>query len=105
MVCTDMNGLLKRLDIQTYASEDWKLFVDSSRRSLKVCIFTQWKSVRALVPLAHSTTMKEKYEETKVVLENISYYEHNLVIYVDIKMVIFFLGEQSGYTCGIVETK
>ena len=69
------------------------------------CVFLHNGNQYALVPLAHSTTMKEKYEETKVVLENISYYEHNLVIYVDIKMVIFFLGEQSGYTCGIVETK
>ena len=48
-------GLLK-----TYVPEDWKLFVDSSRGSLKVCIFTQWKSVciSALSPF--------NYDERKV---------------------------------------
>ena len=63
----DENGLLKRLGIQTYVSEDWRLYVDSSRRSLK-CVLLQNVNQYASVPLAYSTKMKEKYEEIKVVL-------------------------------------
>ena len=64
------------------------------------------------LPLAHSTTIIEKYEELKVVLEKISYDEHNWVISVDLKMVNILLGQQTGYrnthvlsACWIVETK
>ena len=52
------------------------------------------------VSLAHSTTMKEKYEEIRLFLENINYKDHNWKICVDFKMINFLLGQhqQSGYT-------
>ena len=91
----------EELGIQTYVPEDWRLFVDSSKPSLK-CVLLYNASIyiilqHASVPLAHSTTIKHNYEEKKVVLENISYYEHNWAICMDLKMVSYFLGQQSGY--------
>jgi hypothetical protein len=40
--------------------------------------------------------MKEEYMAISLVLENINYQEHQWVIYVDLKMVNFLLGQQSG---------
>ena len=56
--------------------KSYRVFVDSSRQNLK------W------VPLAHPTTVKEKYEETKVFLEINSYYEHNWVICLDLERFV-----------------
>ena len=50
------------------------------------------------VPIAHLTTQKEKYETGKCVLEKIGYDQHKWFICVDLKMVNFLLGQQSGFT-------
>ena len=71
-----MSGDFLSRTIQTYVPKDWGLFVDSSRRSLKRMLLHNGNQC-ASVPLAHSITMKKKYEEIKVVLEKFSYYEHN----------------------------
>ena len=52
----------------------------------------------APLPIGHSTKMKEEYESIKLVLNKLAFSEHNWVICVDLKMVNFLLGQQSGYT-------
>lgn len=42
--------------------------------------------------------MKEEYDTIALVMEKIKYQEHQWVICVDLKMVNFLLGQQSGYT-------
>jgi len=42
--------------------------------------------------------LSKKYSEIKFALEKISYYEHNWIICVDLKMVGFPLGLQCGCT-------
>lgn len=42
--------------------------------------------------------MKEEYEVIALLLQRIKYVEHNWVNCVDLKMVNFLLGQQSGYT-------
>ncbi|XP_023252229.1 NACHT, LRR and PYD domains-containing protein 9-like, partial [Seriola lalandi dorsalis] len=66
-------------------------------RSLK-CVLLHNGNQFASVPLAHSTTLKEKYEAVKYVLEKIRYDQHEWLICVDLKMVNFLLGQQSGFT-------
>jgi len=82
-----------------YHPEDWRLpvFIDSSKRSLK-CVLLHSGNKYASVPIAHSTTLKEKYEAIKYVLEKISYDQHEWLICADLKMVNFLLGQQSGFT-------
>ena len=46
----------------------------------------------ASVHLANSTTLKEKHEAVKYVLEKIRYDQHEYYIYVDLKMVNFSVG-------------
>ncbi|QQP48982.1 Uncharacterized protein FKW44_009477 [Caligus rogercresseyi] len=76
---------------------DWRLFIDSCKRSLK-CVLLHNGNQFASIPLAHSTTLKEKYEAVKYVLDKIQYEQHKWIICVDLKMVNFLLGQQSGFT-------
>ena len=55
------------------------------------CVLLHNENQYASVPLAHSTTMKEKHKEIIVVLEKISYYEHNWINCVDLKIINFYL--------------
>jgi len=95
--CTDIAQLLRHLGVTQYKPEDWRLFIDSSKRSLK-CVLLHNGNQFASVPLAHSTKLKEKYEAVKYVLEIIRYDQHKWIICVDLKMVNFLLGQQSGFT-------
>ena len=58
--CTDIVHLLRKLGVQQYESRDWRLFIDSKKRSLK-CVLLHNGNQFASAPLAHSTTLKEKY--------------------------------------------
>ena len=95
--CNDVAGLLRQLGAQQYDPQDWHLFIDSSKRSLK-CVFLHSGNLYGSVPLGHSTTLKEKYDEIKFGLEKISYKQHQWILCVDLKMVGFLLGLQGGYT-------
>lgn len=95
--CTDVPQLLHKLGVPQYQTHDWRLFIDSSKRSLK-CVLLHNGNQFPSVPLAHSTTLKEKYEAVKYVLEKIRYAQHQWLICVDLKMVNFLLGQQSGFT-------
>ena len=94
--CTDVQGLVETLGI-SYKPEEWRLFIDSSKTSLKAVLLFNGPSVPS-VPVAHSTKMSETYENIKLVLEMIKYHEHNWLICADLKVVALVLGLQGGYT-------
>ena len=85
------------LGIVHYEANSWRLFIDSSKRSLK-CLLLQNTNEYASIPIGHSATLKEKYEPVKQVLECIKYNQHNWKICIIQKMVNFLLGQQSRYT-------
>ena len=95
--CIDIPGLLLKLSVIEYKPEEWRLFIDSSKRSLK-CVLLHNSNMYVPIPIGHSTTLKEKYDAIKTVLQHIKYEHHQWVICVDLKMVNFLLGQQSGYT-------
>ena len=97
MYCADIAQLLFKLGVPHYEPKHWRLFIDSSKRSLK-CVLLLNGNQFASIPLAHSTTLKEKYEAVKYVLEKIGYDQHKWFICVDLKIVNFLLGQQSGFT-------
>jgi len=87
------------------------LFIDNEKKML-LQYFREDGNKYGSIPIGHSVTLQEKYDNIKVVLEKIQYDEHQWVICVDLKMVCFLLGQQSGYTnylifyaYGIVEPK
>ena len=95
--CCDIEGLLKELGLKTYDADEWRLFIDSSKRSLKVVLLHNG-NLFGSIPLAHSVTLRERYENIDLVLQLISYDQHKWIICVDLKMVCFLLGQQSVYT-------
>ena len=85
------------MGLPAYRSNDWRLFIDSSKRSLK-CVLLHNGNQYGSIPIGHSVTIKENYENIKVVLERLKYADHQWLICVNLKMVNFLLGQQGGHT-------
>jgi len=94
--CTDVNGLLSCLGVE-HSVEEWRLFIDSSKTSLKVVLLHNGNRY-ASVPVGYSAHMKETYENMSKLLEKIRYREYNWSICGDLKVVAILTGMQLGYT-------
>ncbi|KAI6650024.1 hypothetical protein LOD99_6239 [Oopsacas minuta] len=70
--CCEIEGLLKELGRTLYDSNDWRLFIDSSKRSFKVALLHNYNKFGSL-PLAHSVILTGKYKNVNFVLQLISY--------------------------------
>lgn len=95
--CNNVSGLMKFMGLEIYKANDWRLFIDSSKRSLKGVLLHNGNKY-ASIPIAYSTCIKEQYQEIAALLPKIKYSEHKWVICVDLKMLNFLLGQQSGHT-------
>ena len=62
--CTDISGLLCKMGVRKYKPNDWRIFIDSSTRSLK-CVLLHNGNRYASLPIAHSTKLKEEYDNIK----------------------------------------
>ena len=60
--CTDIQGLFQEIGI-AYLTSGWRLFIDSSKRSLKAVLLHN--GVQPSIPIAHSVQMKEDRESVK----------------------------------------
>lgn len=95
--CHNVHGLMEELGISAYNATEWRLFIDSSKRSLK-CVLLHNGNVFGSVPIGHSVCLREEYEDIKRVIDLLQYHMHQWIICVDLKMVCFLLGQQRGYT-------
>ncbi|GBP14416.1 hypothetical protein EVAR_92401_1 [Eumeta japonica] len=94
--CKDISGLMGVLNI-TYKQNEWRLFIDSSKLSLKAVLLHN-RNILPSIPIAHAVHMKESYENMKTLLLCIKYNEHQWQICGDLKVVALLLGLQLGYT-------
>jgi hypothetical protein len=101
---------MKKFGVSEYNPSEWRLFIDSSKRSLNSVLLNNRIKYGSL-PIGHSTRMKEEYKAIPLVFENINYQEHQWEICVDLKTVNFLLGQKVAiqiilvfYAFGIVET-
>ena len=92
-----MKGLVNELKPKSYKDEDWRLFIDSSKRSLKAVLLHNGNKF-ASIPIAHSTKLKEIFENLEIVLQKIKYSEHQWKVCGDLKIATMILGQQSGFT-------
>lgn len=95
--CHDIGGLMKKFDGYTYSPKDWRLFVDSSKRSLEPVLLNQGNKF-ASIPIAHSTVMGESYQNMDSLLDKVKYKQHDWKICTDLKVVSILLGQQPGNT-------
>ncbi|GFX14265.1 protein GVQW3 [Trichonephila clavipes] len=95
--CNDVGGLLQQMGLKKYQPSDWRLFIDSSKRSLNCVLFNNGNKYKS-IPIAHSVTLKKECANIAKVMETIKHQDHKWFICVDLKMVNFILGQQGGYT-------
>ena len=93
--CIDIHHLLLNVGLRECKPKKWRLFIDSSKRSLKRVLLHNGNKFGS-IPIGHSITLKTKYENTKLVLDKLKYYEHRWLICMDFKN-----GEVSVRTAGI----
>ena len=97
--CADVERLLLAMGLSAYCLNDWRLFIDSSKRSFKCVsiLVIHNDNQYGSIPIGHSVTLKENYKNIKVVLERLKYCVHQWLICLDLKMVNFLLGQQGGH--------
>ena len=94
--CIDIPGVMNDL-VDKYQVNEWRLFIDSCRRSLKGVLLHNSNRL-ASVPVAHFVKLKETYENLKQLLINVKYSEHNWMICGDLKVIGILLGQERGNT-------
>lgn len=97
MYCNNIPRLVMKLEADKYDSTSWRLFIDSSKRSLKGVLLHNG-NIYASVPVAHSVHLKETYENLQLLLNKIKYDEYKWQLCGDLKIICMLLGQQSGFT-------
>ena len=88
---------MKTLGLKDYNADELRLFIDSSKRSLKAVLLSNQNKV-ASVPIAHFVHLKETHENLKILLQSMQYDKHQWSIYSNIKVIGLLLAQQSGFT-------
>lgn len=94
--CNDVGGLMLAMNY-TYKAEDWRLFIDGSKTSLKAVLLYKDNSNNP-VPVALAVNTKESYDSMKTIIESLKYKDHMWKICADLKVVALLSGLQTGYT-------
>lgn len=94
--CHDVRGLFDDIGIE-HNPEEWRLFIDSSTKSLKAVLLHNGNRFPS-IPVAHSAHLKEDYKNVKLLLDKINYDRYKWDVCGDFKMLGFLLGLQGGYT-------
>src|SRR4051794_23880544 len=94
VACCDVNGLMTSLGIEHDAS-NWRLFIDSSKLSLKAVLLHNGNSLPS-IPLGHAVHIKETYHNMQVLLAAIKYKDYQWQICGDLKVIAILLGMQLG---------
>ena len=92
----DVSGLISTLGIAYFPAE-WRLFLNSSVKSLKIVLLHNGNKVGS-VSVGHSVKVTESYEDIRFVLESLQYSQHNWKICGDLKIISVILVLQAGYT-------
>lgn len=94
--CHNVTGVFEAIGI-THNPKKWRLFIDSSCRSLKAVLLHNGNMFPPL-PLAHSVYLKEEYRSIKILLGALKYEEYCWEVIRDFKMVAFLMGLQGSFT-------
>lgn len=94
--CNNIDALFGCLS-QNYDPAEWRLFIDSSKRSLKAVLLHNG-NMKPSIPIAHSVHLHESYENLELLLRAIAYERHKWNICGDLKVICFLMGMQSGFT-------
>ena len=96
VVCPKVHELMAALKI-TYDSSEWRLFIDSSKTSLKAALLHNGNKMQS-IPVGYAVHVKETHDNIKVLLKCINYNQHQWQLCSDLKVVALVMGLQLGYT-------
>ena len=68
--CNNIPGFLAKMGLPVYNSDEWRLFIDSSKQSLK-CVLLHKGNNFACTPIERSVVFKEQYLNVKMVLNKL----------------------------------
>lgn len=94
--CHDIKGLCDDLGFE-YVPSQWRLFIDASLYSLKA-VLLHIGNVLPSIPIVHSVTLRETYENLTFIMDRINYKDHQWLVCADLKVVAILSGLQCGYT-------
>ena len=94
--CNNVGGLFYSIGIPCIPSE-WRLFIDSSSKSLKEVLLHNGNKYPS-PPLTHSVHLKETCENVKTMLNVLKYDQYNWEVISDFKIIVFLMGVQGGFT-------
>ena len=95
-MCRDANCLMTQLGVE-HSSQEWRLFIDSSKTSLKAVLLHNGNTLPSM-PSAYAMDLKETYETMALLLEAIKYKDHAWQLCCDLKVVSLLTGLQDGFT-------
>ncbi|XP_076342444.1 uncharacterized protein LOC143242821 [Tachypleus tridentatus] len=94
--CTNVPGLFTFLGLPHNPS-DWRLFIDSSKRSLKAVLLHNGNKYPS-IPSAHSVHLKESCNNMELLLEAVKYNQYQWSLCGDLKVIGLLMGMQAGFT-------
>lgn len=95
-IAHNVHGLMEELGIPTYNATDWRLFTDSSKRSLK-CVLFHNGNLFGAVPIGYSVSLREEYEDIKRAIDLLQYNMHKWIIVLTLKWFASFLASNAVY--------
>jgi hypothetical protein len=96
----DLEGLFQLFGA-THNSNEWRLFLDGSSKSLKVVLLHNENTLPS-VPVAYCKRLPEKYENMQIILNLIKYEQYKWEVIVDFKLINILTGlmaAASKYPC------
>jgi len=94
--CNDVCSV-KEVCGHEYNPDQWRLFTDSSKVSLKVVLLNNRNRFPS-IPLVHAANMEESFESMKLLLGKIKYDEFKWKLCGYLKVVALLIVMQLGYT-------
>jgi len=95
VACTDIDGVMQTFNIN-HNPLDWRLFIDSSKLSLKAVPLHNGKTLPS-IPVGNSVRNKESYENMKILIEAFNYDKFKWQICSDLKVIAILLGLKQGF--------
>jgi hypothetical protein len=92
----DVDGLFKALNM-SYCSDEWRLFIDCSKVSLKT-VLLHIGNVLPYITVTHAFGIKESDDSMKQLLQYIKYNTYKWNICADLKVIALLLVLQLRYT-------
>jgi len=80
-----------------HSPEQWRLFIDASKTSLKAVLLHNGNKLPS-IPVAYAPSTKETYTTMNNILVEVDYKKYQWEVCADFKVIAVLLGLQAGYT-------